>query len=162
MFYACRLISYYRLLVEWNLFIFEVAVARLWAMLLEIIVREGEITNPWTAWPTLAHATNTYWSHLPAAVIDNIVSANTPVFPKVVPSGTPSSFLGIRGALVVREAGDVQDTVLQVFAKAGVDIIRLPSILDGLGFKDISEFSRSSVYNWLKVCLFATFLYFVC
>ncbi|KAF9016388.1 hypothetical protein BDZ89DRAFT_1166299 [Hymenopellis radicata] len=113
------------LLVQWNLAVFETYAPRAWARLLDILVKEKEITAVWTAWPSVQQTTNEYWQQLPASVALEVVRQDLSVFPRVQPSDSPASFVSFKSSLVAPTHFPAD--VLQVLAKTRLVIIQPPS-----------------------------------
>ncbi|KIY71883.1 hypothetical protein CYLTODRAFT_368523 [Cylindrobasidium torrendii FP15055 ss-10] len=136
-----------RLLVEWNLFIFEVAVPRLWTDLLAVLVENKEVDNVWQAWPDPLRARNMYWEKLPVCLVETISSRDVAVFPRIGVNDQSPGYVGMRGSLF--ERGDVPDNVLQVLATTDFRIVHLPPKVSGLITK-VENVSQFTVHQQLK------------
>ncbi|KAF7363912.1 hypothetical protein MSAN_01049300 [Mycena sanguinolenta] len=117
-----------RLLVTWNRAIFDEFLPTTWAALLHTLVKQNEIVDIWSAWPT--DITNEYWRLILPNLMKRVLDLDLPVFP-VFPNA--NIHVSLSSAFLCSESYDV--AVLKALAKVGLAIVKIPQHLhDALPF----------------------------
>ncbi|KAJ6502042.1 hypothetical protein C8R45DRAFT_1070605 [Mycena sanguinolenta] len=108
-----------RLLVTWNRAIFDEFLPTAWAELLRILVKENEIEDIWSAWPT--DITNDYWRLILPNLLKQVLDLDLPVFPVF---SNANVHVSLSSAFLSSETDDV--AVLKALAKVGLVIVKIP------------------------------------
>lgn len=141
-----------RLLIEWNLAVFDTFAPRAWARLLAVLVEHSETTDIWSAWPDSSKTGNLYWENLPHQLALEVAKQDLAIFPKIVAQdvGSGTVYVGLRDSLVA--SAEFSEGVLRVLAKAGLVIIQPPlSVLRLLKLANHQILTRSTIHRALQV-----------
>ncbi|KAF7364084.1 hypothetical protein MSAN_01067200 [Mycena sanguinolenta] len=111
-----------RLLVTWNRAIFDEFLPTTWAALLHTLVKQNEIVDIWSAWPT--DVMNEYWRLILPNLMKRVLDLDLPVFPVFLNANVHVS---LSSAFLCSESDDV--AVLEALAKVGLVIVKIPQHL---------------------------------
>lgn len=89
------------MLVEWNQLLFEVYIPQVWVALLETMLKEDNISDPYWAWPTVPQAAG---QGVPLNVLKHLATSCSPVWPIKPTSCIPyTDHFSLNSVLVSRE-----------------------------------------------------------
>lgn len=115
----------HRLLVEWNLAIFDTFVPRAWAKMLRILIDEDNCTDIWSAWPPISPP-DLYWGNVTCNVLKEVIASGYDVFP-TIPCRNIPSHVPLASSLVASSSDN--PSVLNALVLAGISIIQPPDYI---------------------------------
>lgn len=89
------------MLVEWNQLLFEVYIPQVWVALLETMLKEDNISDPYWAWPTVPQEAV---QSVPLNVLKHLATSSSPVWPIKPTSRVPhTDHFSLNSVLFSRE-----------------------------------------------------------
>ena len=115
----------HRLLVEWNLAIFDTFIPRAWAKMLRILIDEDNCSDIWSAWPP-SPPPDLYWGNLTRNMLEEVITSGYKVFP-TIPCRHISSYVPLASSLVASSSD--YPSILNALALAGISIVQPPDYI---------------------------------
>ena len=126
-----------RFLIEWNKAIFGDFVPSAWAKMLEILVKEDNHNNIWSAWPDCSSPVQ-YWGTVARKLLLQVTSSGYCIFPTL--NRDIPTFVPLSSALVASPSDS--PFLLWALDRAGVNIIKPPDHLFTCEFRPRSSVSE--------------------